>query len=113
MRSRPHGGPGVGRGAAPSRPSPRSPAARAAGLAVGVGFVLILASLASLARDVLLLVFIAVLLGAALEPVVAAIRGRTGIGRGLRQLLSADFVDPVLLPVCTPAAGRGEALDGR
>ena len=58
-------------------------AARGAGLAIGVGLVLILAWTASLGREVLLLVFLAVLLGAALEPVVGAIRGRTGIGRGL------------------------------
>jgi len=62
-------------------------AARGAGLAVGVGFVLALAWLVAAARDVVLLVFLAVLLGAALEPVVAAIRGRTGIGRGLAILI--------------------------
>ncbi len=62
-------------------------AARGVGLAVGVGFVLVLAFMASLARDVLLLVFLAVLLGAALEPLVALIRGRTGIGRGLSILI--------------------------
>jgi predicted PurR-regulated permease PerM len=62
-------------------------AARGVGLAVGVGFVLLLAYMASLARDVLLLVFVAVLLGAALEPVVAFMRGRTGIGRGLSILI--------------------------
>ena len=61
--------------------------ARGVGLAVGVGFVLLLAFMASLARDVLLLVFLAILLGAALEPVVALIRGRTGIGRGLSILI--------------------------
>lgn len=61
--------------------------ARGVGLAVGVGFVLLLAFMASLARDVLLLVFLAVLLGAALEPLVALIRGRTGIGRGLSILI--------------------------
>ena len=61
--------------------------ARGAGLAIGVGFVLLLAFMASLARDVLLLVFLAVLLGAALEPLVALIRGRTGIGRGLSILI--------------------------
>src|SRR6185436_8623372 len=61
-------------------------AARGAGLAVGVGFVLVIAGLVAAARDVVLLVFLAVLLGAALEPVVAAIRGRTGIGRGLAIL---------------------------
>ena len=62
-------------------------AARGAGLAIGVGFVLALAFMASMAREVLLLVFVAVLLGAALEPVVAAIRSRTGIGRGLSILI--------------------------
>ncbi len=62
-------------------------AARGVGLAVGVGLVLLLAYMASLARDVLLLVFVAVLLGAALEPVVAFMRGRTGIGRGLSILI--------------------------
>lgn len=62
-------------------------AARGAGLAVGTLFVVVLALLAVAAREVLLLVFLAVLLGAALEPVVAAIRGRTGIGRGLSILI--------------------------
>ena len=62
-------------------------AARGAGLAIGVGFVLVLAFMASMAREVLLLVFIAVLLGAALEPLVATIRSRTGIGRGLSILI--------------------------
>jgi predicted PurR-regulated permease PerM len=62
-------------------------AARGAGLAIGVGFVVILAALVAAARDVVVLVFLAVLLGAALEPVVATIRGRTGIGRGLSILI--------------------------
>lgn len=61
--------------------------ARGAGLAIGVGLVLLVAGLFVAARDVVLLVFIAVLLGAALEPVVAWIRGRTGIGRGLSILI--------------------------
>jgi predicted PurR-regulated permease PerM len=39
------------------------------------------------AREIVLLVFIAVLLGAALAPVVGTIRGRTGIGRGLSILI--------------------------
>jgi predicted PurR-regulated permease PerM len=62
-------------------------AIRGAGLAVGVGFVLVLAGLAVAAREIILLVFLAVLFGAALEPVVGAIRGRTGIGRGLSILI--------------------------
>jgi predicted PurR-regulated permease PerM len=62
-------------------------AARGAGLAIGVGFVLILAALVAAGREVLLLVFLAVLLGAALEPVVGTIRARLGIGRGLSILI--------------------------
>jgi predicted PurR-regulated permease PerM len=61
--------------------------ARGAGLAVGIGLVLVLAGLIATARDVVLLVFIAVLLGAALEPLVGTIRSRTGIGRGLSILI--------------------------
>jgi predicted PurR-regulated permease PerM len=62
-------------------------AVRGAGLAIGVGTVVLLAFLAGAARDILLLVFLAVLLGAALEPLVGQIRGRTGIGRGLSILI--------------------------
>ncbi|MEA2673965.1 MAG: hypothetical protein QOI92_1157 [Chloroflexota bacterium] len=56
--------------------------ARGAGLAVGVGAVLLVAGLFVAARHVVLLVFIAILLGAALEPIVGWIRGRTGLSRG-------------------------------
>jgi predicted PurR-regulated permease PerM len=67
------------------------------GLTIGVGLVLILAGLVTAARDVVLLVFLAVLLGAALEPVVATIRGRTGIGRGLAILIVyAAFIASVV-----------------
>jgi predicted PurR-regulated permease PerM len=62
-------------------------AVRGAGLAIGIGLVLLVAALAAAAHEILLLVFLAVLLGAALEPVVATIRGRTGIGRGLSVLI--------------------------
>jgi predicted PurR-regulated permease PerM len=62
-------------------------AARGAGLAVGVGLVLVLSGVVIAAREVVLLVFLAILLGAALEPVVGTIRGRTGIGRGLSILV--------------------------
>ncbi len=62
-------------------------AARGAGLAVGVGLIFVLASVVVAAREIVLLVFIAVLLGAALAPVVGTIRGRTGIGRGLSILI--------------------------
>jgi predicted PurR-regulated permease PerM len=59
---------------------------RGAGLAIGIGLVLLVAFILGAARDVLLLVFLAVLLGAALEPVVGIIRGKTGSGRGLAIL---------------------------
>lgn len=62
-------------------------AARGAGLAIGVGTVLILAALFAAARDVVILIFLAVLLGAALAPVVAAIRSRTGLRRGFAILI--------------------------
>lgn len=81
--------------------------ARGAGLALGVGLVLVLAGLVAAARDVALLVFLAVLLGAALEPVVAAIRGRTGIGRGLAIIIVyAAFMAVVIgiAVVIVPAA---------
>ena len=61
-------------------------AARGVGLAVGVGLVLVLAGLVAAARDVVLLVFLAVLLGAALEPVIGSMRGRTGVPRGVAIL---------------------------
>jgi len=62
-------------------------AVRGIGLAVGVGVVLVVVGLIAAARDVVLLVFLAVLLGAALEPLVGRIRGRTGIGRGMSILI--------------------------
>jgi predicted PurR-regulated permease PerM len=62
-------------------------AARGAGLAAGAGFVLVVAWLLAAAREIVLLVFLAVLLGAALEPIVGAIRSRLGIGRGLSILI--------------------------
>jgi predicted PurR-regulated permease PerM len=72
-------------------------AVRGAGLAIGVGTVVLLAFLAGAARDILLLVFLAVLLGAALEPLVGLIRGHIGIGRGLSILIVyATFLVAVL-----------------
>ncbi|HJP87855.1 MAG TPA: AI-2E family transporter [Candidatus Limnocylindrales bacterium] len=61
--------------------------ARGVGLAIGVLLVLLLTALTVSTRDVILLVFIAVLLGAALEPVVGWIRGRIPIGRGIAILV--------------------------
>jgi predicted PurR-regulated permease PerM len=91
--------------------------ARGAGLAVGIGAVLLLAELFAAARDVLLLVFIAVLLGAALEPLVGRIRGATGIGRGPAILIVyavflalvvgiAVFIVPAALTQLTSAFDR-------
>lgn len=82
-------------------------AVRGAGLAVGVGTVVLLAFLAGAARDILLLVFLAVLLGAALEPLVGQIRARIRIGRGLSILIvyAAFFVAVVGVAVfLVPAA---------
>ena len=69
------------------RAEARNWAVRGAGLAIGAGLVLVLALLAARGWEVLLLVFFAVLLGAALEPVVAWMRARTGIGRGAAILI--------------------------
>jgi len=62
-------------------------AVRGVGLAVGVGLVLVLAGLLAAARDVVLLVFLAVLLGAALEPLIGTMRGRAGVPRGVAILI--------------------------
>lgn len=62
-------------------------AARGAGLAVGAGLVLAVAYIALSALPVLLLVFLAILLGAALEPLVAWIRVKTGMRRGFGILV--------------------------
>jgi predicted PurR-regulated permease PerM len=91
--------------------------ARGIGLAIGVGFVLLLSVLAVSARDVLLLVFIAILLGAALEPVVGAIRGRVPIGRGLAILIVyvaflASVVAISVFVVPTALAQLSSALAG-
>ena len=86
-------------------------AVRGAGLAVGVGLVLLLVFLAGAARDVLLLVFVAILLGAALEPLVGAIRARTGIGRGLSMKPRARAHPPTALPSCVSPFIIGESSD--
>jgi predicted PurR-regulated permease PerM len=91
--------------------------ARGAGFALGVGLVLLLGLLVVAGRDVVFLVFLAVLLGAALEPVVGAIRDRAGLGRGLAILLVyacfiaivtvvAIFVVPAAVTELGPAIGR-------
>jgi predicted PurR-regulated permease PerM len=82
----PHGAEGPARSIV-MRSESLSWAARGVGLALGVGLVLVVAGVVTAAREVVLLVFLAMLLGAALEPVVGLIRGRTGIGRGLSILI--------------------------
>jgi predicted PurR-regulated permease PerM len=82
-------------------------AIRGAGIAVGVAFVLGLAVLGAAAGRVLLLVFVAVLLASALEPVIDWIRGHVGLRRGITILVvyAAFFVTVVgLALVVVPAA---------
>src|SRR5438876_9292548 len=72
--------------------------ARGVGFTAGVGLVALIALIAAHSTDVLLLVFLAVLLGAALEPVVGSIRARTGMGRRLGILVVfASFLFVVVL----------------
>lgn len=80
---------------------------RGAGLAIGVGFVALLGALAVAASSVLLLIFVAILLASALEPVVGWIRNRTPMGRGASILATyaAFFVSVVVFVlVVVPAA---------
>ena len=71
--------------------------ARGAGLAIGAGLVLAIAYIALAALPVLLLVFLAILLGAALEPLVAWIRVKTGMRRGFGILVVyASFLAVVI-----------------
>jgi predicted PurR-regulated permease PerM len=82
-------------------------AIRGAGLAVGVGFVVLLGGLAVAASSMLLLLFLAILLGSALEPVVGWIRSRTPLRRGSAILVTyaTFFVAVILLVlVVVPAA---------
>jgi predicted PurR-regulated permease PerM len=91
--------------------------ARGVGFALGVGFVLLLVLIGAAGRDVFLLVFLAILFGAALEPLIGAIRDRTGIGRGFAILIVyasfiavVAFVAIVVFPAAVtelgPAIGR-------
>jgi predicted PurR-regulated permease PerM len=80
---------------------------RGAALAIGVAFVLALAALGAAAGRVLLLVFVAVVLASALEPMIGWIRGHIGLRRGLTILLvyAGFFVTVVgLALVVVPAA---------
>jgi predicted PurR-regulated permease PerM len=60
---------------------------RGAGFAIGAALILGVATIGLAAANVLLLVFIALLLASALEPVVGWIRARTGLPRGASILV--------------------------
>jgi len=99
------------------RAEARDWAVRGAGLAIGAGLVLMFALLAARGWEVILLVFLAILLGAALEPVTAWMRARTGIGRGAAILIVyavfivivvgvAVFIVPAAVVQISGALGR-------
>ena len=92
-------------------------AVRGMGLAIGVAIVIGLIALGSAAGSVLLLLFLAILLASALEPVVGVLRDRLPIGRGATILVVylAFFVTVVgLALVVVPAAiGQGQQIVDR
>ena len=87
---------------------------RGMGLAIGVAIVVGLIALAGAAGGVLVLLFVAVLLASALEPIVGFLRARLPVGRGATILLvyAAFFVAVVGLAfVLVPAAiGQGQKI---
>jgi predicted PurR-regulated permease PerM len=87
------------------------------GLAAGVAIVVALVALGAAAAHVLLLLFIAILLGSALEPFVGGIRERLPVGRGATILIVylAFFVTVIGLGlVVVPAAiGQGQTIMAR
>jgi predicted PurR-regulated permease PerM len=90
---------------------------RGMGLAAGVALVVALVTLGIAAAHVLLLLFIAILLGSALEPFVGVIRDRLPVGRGATILIVylAFFVTVIGLGlVVVPAAiGQGQTIMAR
>jgi predicted PurR-regulated permease PerM len=90
---------------------------RGMGLAVGVALVVGLIALGVAAASVLLLLFLAILLGSALEPFVGGIRDRLPLGRGATILIVylAFFVTVIgLALVVVPAAiGQGQTILAR
>ena len=92
-------------------------ALRGAGLAIGAAMVAGLILLGIAAGGVLLLVFVAILLASALEPVVRFVRGRLPVGRSATILMVyfTFFVTVIgLALVVVPAAiGQGEQVLGR
>ena len=89
-------------------------AVRGMGLALGVAVVVGLVGLASAAIDVIVLLFIAVLLASALEPIVGSMRAKVPLGRGQSILLVylAFFVSVIgLALIVVPAAiDQGEEV---
>lgn len=80
---------------------------RGAGIALGAGLVVGLVLIAGAASGVLVVVFVAILLASALEPVIGWMRARTGLGRGTSILLgyAGFFVVVIALSlIVVPAA---------
>jgi predicted PurR-regulated permease PerM len=73
---------------------------RGAAFATGVGFAAALGYLAIAARDVLFLVFIAILLGAGLEPVIGWLRSHLPIGRAASILAVYAAFLVLVVAVC-------------
>ena len=90
---------------------------RGMGLAAGVALVVGLIALGVAAAHVLLLLFIAILLGSALEPFVGGIRDRLPLGRGATILIVylTFFVTVIgLALIVVPAAiGQGQTVMAR
>lgn len=90
---------------------------RGAGLAAGVATVAGLLWIAGAAAGVLLLLFIAILLAAALEPIIGLVRDRLPIGRGATILVvyAAFFVSVLAFAfIVVPAAiGQAETVISR
>ena len=90
---------------------------RGMGLAAGVAIVIGLIALGIAAANVLLLLFIAILLGSALEPFVGQIRERLPLGRGATILIVylAFFVTVIglALVVVPTAIGQGQTIVAR
>ena len=90
---------------------------RGMGLAAGVAIVIGLIALGIAAANVLLLLFIAILLGSALEPFVGQIRERLPLGRGATILIVylAFFVTVIglALVVVPTAIGQGQTIIAR
>lgn len=86
---------------------------RGMGLALGAAIVLGLIALASAAGGVMLLLFVAILLASALEPIVGLIRGRLPLGRGATILVVyvTFFVTVLGLAFVVVPAAIGQAED--